>query len=48
MSLMVEGIVDGGMAVEKPLCGSRRLEGIVNLADPGRLFLVALGLSGAA
>jgi hypothetical protein len=26
MSLMVEGIVDGGMDVEKPLRGSRRLE----------------------
>jgi hypothetical protein len=26
MSLMVEGVVDGGMDVEKPLRGSRRLE----------------------
>jgi hypothetical protein len=26
MSLMVESIVDGGMDVEKTLCGSRRLE----------------------
>jgi hypothetical protein len=26
MSLMVESIVDGGMDVEKPLRGSRRLE----------------------
>jgi hypothetical protein len=26
MSLMVEGVVDGGMDVEKPLRGSRRLQ----------------------
>jgi hypothetical protein len=39
MSLMVEGVVDGGMDVEKPLHGSRRFEPLhLALASPHDLM----------
>jgi hypothetical protein len=41
MSLMVEGVVDGGMDVEKPLRGSRRLEPL-HLALPSPHYLMGV------
>ena len=39
MSLMVEGVVDGGMDVEKTLRGSRRLESLhLALSSPHDLM----------
>jgi hypothetical protein len=41
MSLMVEGVVDRGMDVEKTLRGSRRLEPLhLALASPRRLMRI--------